>query len=122
MTDDQRKFPRLNWNVEVCWKKTLDIPNKEPQNTSATKDISAGGIRLILGEGVGVGDILELQINLGGGKSICSRGRVTWVDKFEITGGIEKTGYEGGVEFLDMNDETMQQINQFIFELRKKTP
>ena len=116
MTQERRKFPRLNWNVKVRWKRILDVPDETSQHTGAARDISAGGICLILKEGVEVGDILELEISLGEGKNICSRGRVIWVDRFEITGGIKSTGYEGGIEFLGMSDEAMLEINRFVFQ------
>ena len=73
---------------------------------------------MILREGIEVGDVLELDINLGGGKVIRARGRVRWIEKFKITGGKEETGYEGGVEFLDVSDQARLDIDRFILEVR----
>ena len=117
--EERRKFPRLNWSVEVRWKKSTGSLDPNLKNTGSTKDISAGGIRLILKEGVQTGDVLELDILLGGGKTVQAKGRVVWVDKFQITGGTDEVGYEGGIEFIDMDDQTGIQINNFIFESHK---
>ena len=119
--DERRKYQRLNWSVEVQWKKDFGVPGNVDgaQNTSTSKDISAGGIRLILREGVQAGDILELEIRLSADKTIQCKGKVAWVEKFVITGADEETKYEGGVQFLDMSDEVKIQINNFIFESHK---
>ena len=119
--DERRKYPRLNWSVEVNWKKDFASPGgaDSAPNTSTSKDISAGGIRLILREGVQAGDILEMEIRLGPDKTIQCRGKVAWVEKFVITGAEEQTKYEGGVQFLDISDDTRIQINNFIFESHK---
>ena len=122
--DERRKYQRLKWSVEVHWKKDFDGPNsaggrQNTENTSVSKDISAGGIRLILREGIQAGDILEMEIRLGPDKTIQCRGKVAWVEKFVITGAEEQTKCEGGVQFLDISEDTRIQINNFIFESHK---
>ena len=90
-------------------------------NTGKTMDISAGGIRLILREGIKIGDILEVDMELGGDRSIHAKGRVAWVDKFKPGGWHEETGYEGGVEFIDMNEATRKELARFVMQSHKGT-
>ena len=118
--EDKRKYPRLNWSVIIRWEKASGgSPEEVKPGGGITKDISAGGVRLILREGIKIGDVLELDIDLGGGRNIHAKGRVAWIEKFQISGWQDETGYEGGVEFLDMNEETRQEISRFIMQSRK---
>ena len=118
--EDKRKYPRLNWSVVVHWEKVSDAPTRDKfPNLGASKDISAGGVRLILREGIEVGDILDLDIDLGGGKNFRGKGRVAWVEKFQITGWQDETGYEGGIEFIDITDEQRQELARFTMQSRK---
>ena len=126
--EDKRKYSRLNWSIDVRWKKSHSVSdaclpaggNGASPGAGKTKDISAGGIRLILrGEGVAVGDVLELEIELGGGRNIRTQGRVAWIEKFKIGGWQDEIGYEGGVEFLNMDDATRQEISRFMMQARK---
>ena len=120
--EDKRKYPRLNWSVIVRWEKAADdSPGRQAPGGGTTKDISAGGVRLILREGIKVGDILQLEISLGGGRDVMTKGRVAWVEKFQISGWQDETGDEGGVEFLDMDQETRQEISRFMMQSRKGT-
>lgn len=110
----------MNLSVEIHWEKAAGAsPDSDPQS-STMKDISVGGIRLIVNEDVQVGDILELDIKLSEGKSVKLKGRVKWVDKYEIIGTKHKIGYEGGVEFLDVGDEVRREISNFIFDIIQK--
>ena len=119
--DDKRKYPRFNWSVIVLWKKCFDVPGGAALYAGPARDASMGGVRLILREGIKVGDTLELSIDMGGGKIFQGRGRVRWIEKFKITGGKEEIGYEGGVEFLDMDETTRQELARFLMQSRKET-
>jgi c-di-GMP-binding flagellar brake protein YcgR len=118
MTEERRKYKRLNRQVEVRWRKNFDDPKQAPLCVSTAKEISASGICMILREDIQVGDVLDLQINLDTGKMIGATGQVRWIKKFMITG-KEKTGYEGGVEFLDAGGRIRQEISRFIIDIRR---
>ncbi len=118
--EDKRKYPRLNWSVIVHWEKSSDDSRPSGPHVGASKDISAGGIRLILREGIAVGDILDLDIDLGGGKGFKGKGVVRWVEEFKITGWQDETGFEGGVEFIDMDEATKKELARFMMERREK--
>jgi c-di-GMP-binding flagellar brake protein YcgR len=121
MDEDKRKYSRINWSVVVRWQKVQGVQHSEEQNVSASKDISHGGIRLILREGIVPGDILYLEIELGGGKSIHTNAKVVWVEKFEIIGVKRETGYQGGVQFLGLSEETEKLIADIMTGDRKGT-
>ena len=114
----------MNLNVEVHWEKISDgDPDAEPEeNTSLIRDISVGGIRLIVNEAVRVGDVLEVRLRVSEGKNIPARGRVVWVDTYEIIGGKDQVGYECGIEFIGISDEVKNEIGKFIFDLSHKKP
>lgn len=121
--EDRRKFPRVNTSkMMVNWRKVQAF-----DNLNETKDISAGGICLMVdGEGlVSVGDLLQLEFTLPLGKTIYSKGKAVWLDKFTIIGDAPgETCYEVGVEFLDINEKDREAIEQFVFShlpLSKKT-
>ena len=116
--EERRKYPRLNLNVEVRWKKVDGEAGDALSHRSVTKNISTGGIRLILGSGVQMGDVLALEMGAPGGKAIRVKGKVIWVEKFEIIGVKNEIGYEGGIEFLDMAEEVKQEIANLAFNPR----
>lgn len=112
--DDKRKFARLNINVVVRWEKIGKV-RESIVDSSLSKNISAGGICLILyGEKVEVGDLLKLELQLA--KDVISaKGKVVWVSEFEIVGDIDKKKYDVGVEFVEINDEYREKIKKFVF-------
>lgn len=117
--EDRRKFSRINWNVVVHWQKVHGVQHSEEQKASASKNVSCGGICLILREGIVPGDILYLEIKLGDGKSIHANAKVVWVEVFEIIGVKRETGYQGGVEFLGLSEETERLIIDIMTGSRK---
>ena len=116
---EKRQYPRLNWNVQVQWQKQAGNPS--PQ-ASVSKDISQGGIRLILGDGVNPGDVLDLEITLSGGKVVRVKGKVAWVESFWISGSKDNMNYEGGIEFIDMSEEVRKELQLFMLGERPKLP
>ena len=118
--EERRQFPRFNFSVEVRWEKIAGDAEKKPQNKSDSKNLSVGGIRLILNDKVAVGDILELDVRMSETKTIRCKGRVVWLDTFQITGGQDRSGYEGGIQFLDMTEEVQREISRFLFDSSRK--
>jgi len=115
---EKRKFPRLSIQTEVVYNKDA-VAKKEKK--SFTKDISQGGICLIVYEKVEVSDILELQILLPDGiKPICATGKVAWVKKFLIEGpygGGDR--YDVGIEFIKINNKEKTELEKFLFTNRE---
>lgn len=109
---ERRKFRRLDVSrIEVTWKK-----EPSPPAVSLSKDISAGGIRLILDSNdvLKEGDFIHLDFKLLNGERISAKGRVAWNEEFEIVDREEKS-LEAGIEFVEISDEARGHIAQFIF-------
>jgi hypothetical protein len=110
--DERRKFPRLNVaDVAVNWRKetSLDCMAK-------TKNISKGGFCLVLdkSDSLDIGDIIQLEFHLPKGAIIYSKGKVAWIDTFEIIYGKVETYFEAGIEFLDLGPQDSATISHFV--------
>jgi len=110
--EERRKFVRLDLNTVVEWEK---VNRDEPVGEFKSKNISGGGICLIMDEIINIGDTLNLKINLPTLKIIHSKGKVVWVEGFEIVGGRREKKYEAGIEFIDINDKDREEIKKFVF-------
>ena len=112
--DERRKFPRFKVGVEVHWKKISSADEKTAQHISHVKDLSAGGVCLVLHPGIRFGDLLQLDIKLPSGKQdIHIKGRVVWMDYQARIPGRDSTACEGGIEFLELAQETRKQLESF---------
>ena len=113
--DERRKFARLSADVEVVWKKRIQPPGSAFETKNTTRNISAGGICLIVYEKVNENDILELEIRLPTGNAIRALGKAVWVSEYEIVGEATGNSYDIGVEFIDIADDEREEINKFVF-------
>ncbi|MFH2144950.1 MAG: PilZ domain-containing protein [Candidatus Omnitrophota bacterium] len=110
--EEKRKFIRLDVGVNVKWKKLYD---EIFEDTSINKDISEGGICLIIEERLQIGDRLQLEIGLPDKKSITAVGRVAWVSEYGVVYDNHKRNYDTGVEFMEIEDMDRQEISKFVF-------
>ena len=111
--DERRKFPRFKVGVEVHWKKISRVDERTAQHISHVKDLSAGGVCLVLHSGIRVSDLLQLEIRLPDGQGIHTRGKVMWMDYQARIPGRDSTTCEGGIEFLDLSDNTRKELERF---------
>lgn len=113
---ERRRFVRLNAAVDIQYS-FLEAEPSERLNAKS-KDISAGGICFISGEGIEKDKILVLSINLSDDPSpIMAKGRVAWVNPFEIGG--EGKHYDIGIEFIEIESRDREKINKFVFSYKK---
>jgi len=110
---EKRKFPRLDFNVEVEWKRLGPSVKEEAKNL--TKNISGGGICMFVDSSVNVNDTLELNITLPTQERVSSKGVVRWVENFGISSRKEESHSEAGIEFIDINSADRQKVDKFIF-------
>lgn len=114
-TQEKRKFVRLNVSVEVFYAVVLGA-STEAQKT-LTKNVSAGGICLIVHEQLKIGDLLNLSIYLPDDKPfIVAQGQVVWVKEFKLAG--ERSRYDTGVEFTEINEADRKRVDKYVFSLR----
>jgi len=111
---ERRKFVRLNASVEVYY--TLVGEESEKQEQTVTKDISAGGICLIVYEPIKIGNILSLRIYLPDNEPfILTKGKVVWTKSFNIAG--EKERYDVGIEFVSIGEADRKRVDKYVFSL-----
>jgi len=114
--DEKRKFPRLEIPVDVRWEK---LPSKKTwgwgKDVHVAKNISAGGICLIVYEDVAVGECLKLDIDLPTHKTVHATGRVVWTTPFEVSGDEARSRRDVGIEFLEIAKEDREEIQRFIW-------
>ena len=114
---ERRKFPRLNTTVDIEYA----VVGKEPapQDKSYIKNISSGGICIIVYEKVEIDDILTLTINLPeGGRPIQLKGKVVWTGEF-ILGGDKRSRWDAGIEFIEISEDDRQKISKYLFALHR---
>lgn len=112
-TDERREFPRLPINMTVDYNTYL---SEDAQTTKTeSKNISAGGIRIIaLGE-LEVGKKMQLKFSIPDANiTISAVGKVVWTEEFIV--GSAKTGkaYEVGIEFISITDEDRKKIEEYV--------
>lgn len=110
--EEKRRFIRLDVGVDVKWKKLYD---EIFDGTSINKDISEGGICLIIEEKLQIGDRLQLEIGLPSKKNITAVGKVAWVSEYGVIYDNHKRNYDTGVEFMEIEETDRQEISTFVF-------
>jgi c-di-GMP-binding flagellar brake protein YcgR len=113
--EEKRRYVRLDASVEVTWQKIADSSQQASPEDDITRNISEGGICLIVYEQISVGDVLDLVIELPTQKIIHSRGAVRWAKEFEIVGERAIRRYDIGLEFVNISDQDRQEIKKFVF-------
>ena len=111
--EERRKFPRLNLAVDIEY----SVLQKEPflKVEVQSKNLSSGGICLIVYEKVKVGDNLALVINLPEGeRPIQVKGIVRWIGEF-ILSADKKNSWDVGVEFEGISEAEREKLSQYVF-------
>lgn len=111
--EERREFVRLNALVDVVYAKH---PALDKEKLSLAKNISKGGICLIVYQRLKKQDVLDLKIYLPEDKApISVLGRVVWVKEFII--GDPSTGkrFDIGIEFIEIKDKELNKINKYVF-------
>jgi len=108
---EKREFPRLSFNVELKYK-ALNSPSPNPQK-AVHKNISAGGLCIMILEEVKIGTLLNLEIFLPNeDRPIIAKGKVVWVEELTISSTENYVSYDCGVEFVDMSPQDIESINR----------
>ncbi|HOV26870.1 MAG TPA: PilZ domain-containing protein [Pseudobacteroides sp.] len=117
----RRQFFRLECMLGVRCRE-VKIENNIPVQkgdflNGFTRDISGGGACLVLAKGIEIGKYLECEIQITGNKMIKFYGTVIRSVKFDVD---NKSKYELGVEFYNIDNRTREAIIGFIFEEQRK--
>jgi hypothetical protein len=111
--EERRKFRRFNVLADVVYNKRLSL---EKGRLSLTKNISKGGICLIVYEELKELDLLDLKIYLPESKTpISAVGRVVWVRDFIIGDIAYGKRFDIGIEFIEINEKDLNQLDKYLF-------
>ena len=107
---EKRKFPRLQLNVKVKYEVLKGSPLRAEENLS--KNVSAGGIRLMVSEKIDIGALLRLKLSLHGEVNfIIVKGTVVWTEEFSVN---EYKAYDCGIEFVDVSPLNQENISRYL--------
>jgi len=109
---ERRAHVRVATKVDIIYSKSN---SKEEEKSSYTKDISKGGMCLVLSEEVKESEMLDLKINLPTEEApITVTGKVVWIHKFIFEEPPKERGFFAGIQFVDIDDEAGKKIDGFI--------
>ncbi len=122
--EEKRRFCRLNAQVKVKWRKLAEAVSSDLQSQARSKNISQGGICMVMDEKVVErGDRLFLEIELPGKGAVNTKARVVWVMKNIKSQPWEKeiVSYDVGLEFIDISSEDIKRLEDafLVTEQRK---
>ena len=112
---ENREFARLDLNVKVDWKKINETTKPKQEFSDKTKNISAGGLCLVVYEKLNIGEKVQIEMELPSKEVINAEGKVVWISEYEISGREEETIYDIGVEFVKISQKERDEINKFVF-------
>jgi hypothetical protein len=119
---ERRSFLRFKVGVQIQWKKAPSPGERSALHISQVKDVSAGGVCLVLHPGIQAGDLLELDITLPRKSPIQVKARVVWVDANARDKDWPGTYYEGGIVFLDLSEQHQVMLNQYLISAPPAIP
>lgn len=103
---EKRQFMRVSSEFFV-WYQTIE-EDEVSFGKTASKDISAGGIRLELEEPEIMGTCLLMKFQIPNREqNVLAKGKVVWVNK------LENGKNEIGIQFYDISEADMSLINEF---------
>ena len=110
---ERRKYVRLETSVEVKY----TVIGKPGTVNVFSKNISAGGLCLIVKEGLDVNTPLQLELRIPDLKDpIRALGRIVWQKSFEDAEGQPQVGFNTGIEFTGISDFDRFNINRYVIE------
>jgi c-di-GMP-binding flagellar brake protein YcgR len=118
MFKERRKFIRVAYFTGVKWKDITGYAKVLGFIPDGSRNISAGGIRMISSIRLKVGQELKLEFPLLGHQLVDIRGEVKWVSRVGKDEEDSSPAYNMGVEFLDIKDEDRDFIDKFVFQSR----
>jgi len=117
----RREYYRLDCLLKVQYRQVKSI-NKEynediPFKKTFAKNLSGGGISLMLEEKIEVGKILECEIFNEQSRSVRFFGKVL---RFERTGMEDRFKYEAGIAYIKINNSDRDAVVKYIFDEQRK--
>lgn len=114
---ERRRWPRYPGELIVYYRTITDLETAflPTNNQATTKNISRGGIGIVLDEYISPGTILKLDLVIPHkSRMITAYCRVVWINAAE-----EKGKYNAGLEIEDMESEDQDEFYEFIDSMGK---
>ena len=110
--EERRKFIRLNSSFTVGYKR---LESQETEKQTFSRNISEGGICLVVDEELGVSELLDLNLYLPGKREVVSvTGRVVWIKEFPSEDEFAKRTFRAGIEFLNIEKSVAKKIDEYV--------
>ena len=111
---ERRQFSRLPVSTDVRCHLTSTAGSEALM--ACSRDLSAGGIGVVLQRRHDIGTLLDITFRLpGSGKIMASQGRIAWVDEFTV--GPDKA-FDTGIQFTDLDEQTVSLLDSELTEAR----
>jgi c-di-GMP-binding flagellar brake protein YcgR len=112
---ERRLFPRLDANIKVDYFIMGIVPVVDE---GSSKDISAGGICILVDENFKTDSVVFLTVHLPDGENpVKVRGRVVRSTEVATTKKQEKS-YEAGIAFIKINPDDQERIAKYVTEAK----
>ena len=113
--EEKRKFVRLESPIGITYR---ILTNPPIENQSVSKNISGGGIRVILKEKMLPDSALEVKINISeNDTAVSALGEIVWQE--EMVMGTDVC-YETGIKFTKIAAEDRDKITHYIYKVLSK--
>ena len=110
--EERRKFVRVISPVNIAYNK---CNSSEKERISFSKDISKGGVCLIVYEELKKSDLLDLKIYLHKDEApISVKARVIWIHAFATDGLLKEKKFYAGMEFMAIDEKDVGRIEEYI--------
>lgn len=117
----RREYYRLDCLLKVRYRQMKSynpVYNEDiPYRQTFAKNLSGGGISLLLEERIEIGKILECEIFNEQNKNVHFFGKVLRFEMAELDGRFK---YEAGVAYIRINESDRDAVIKFIFEEQRK--
>ncbi|MBI4356096.1 MAG: PilZ domain-containing protein [Candidatus Omnitrophica bacterium] len=116
---ERREYVRLDTRLPVEYRvvgPAAAPPRSTAKRPAVTKDISGGGVRLILTEPLTPAALLEVSVHLPERPvPLVFTGEVVWVESYAVIGGSgREQRYEAGIKFVQIAPADRQAILQHV--------
>ena len=113
--EERRRFPRLAASVDVNYSV---VKKTSAAESSEAKNISAGGICLIVYQKLKIGTVLDLKIFISDiNQTVTAQGKVIWSSHFTV-GHDSRDRYDVGIEFIEIDQAARRKISEYVFKLK----
>lgn len=111
---ERRQSVRLEIPLEI---KYTCAPAYSHNHHSLTRNISQGGVQLLIYEKLNVGDIINLELSLPQPEHpVIGRGEIVWLKDATSEGnGEQKRAFVAGIKFIELKLKDEERLSAFIY-------